>query len=77
MRFSDKKLGPVVDGVRRGLFEAAQQGPLTVPSQLAQLLGLPVQPGASKSRKSGTTPRVLAAVGLLLAAGIIGFLTAS
>ncbi|MGI8626580.1 MAG: hypothetical protein ACR2J5_08425 [Geodermatophilaceae bacterium] len=75
--FSGKKLGPVIDSVRRGVFEAAQQGRLVVPSQLAQVLGLPVQQGASKSGNTGTTQRVLAAVGLILVGLVIGLLTAS
>lgn len=70
--FSDKKLGPVIDSVRRGVGEAGQQGRFAVPTQLAQLLGLPVQPGASKRGKSGMTPKVLAAVGLILVGLLIG-----
>lgn len=75
--FSDKKIGPVIDGVRRGLSEAAQQGRFAVPSQLAQLLGLPVQQGASKGGKSGMSLKVLAAVGLILVGLAIGFVVAS
>lgn len=75
--FSDKKLGPVIDGVRRGLFEAAQQGRLAVPSRLAQLLGLPVQQGASKGGKSGITPKVLTVIALILVGLSVGLVTAS
>lgn len=75
--FSDKKLGPVYDGVRRGVFEAGQQGRLLVPIGLAQLLGLPLQDGASESGKSGMTPKVLAVIGLILVGLSIGLVAAS
>jgi hypothetical protein len=70
--FSDKKLGPVVDGVRRGLSEAAQHGRFAVPTELATLLGLPLQQGASKRGKSGVTPKVLTVLGLIAIGLIIG-----
>lgn len=75
--FSDKKLGPVVDDVRRGLSEAAQRGRFLVPCQLAQLLGLPVQPGASKRGKSGVLPRVFAVLGLIAVGVVIGVVAVS
>ncbi|MDQ3505207.1 MAG: hypothetical protein M3446_05835 [Actinomycetota bacterium] len=70
--FSDKKLGPVIDSVRRGLLEAVQHGRLVVPAQLAQLLGLPVAQGASKSGKSGVTPKLLTVLGLIAVGIVIG-----
>ncbi|MBA3798915.1 MAG: hypothetical protein H0X18_07445 [Geodermatophilaceae bacterium] len=75
--FSDKKLGPVIDSVRRGLAEAAQHGRLVVPAQLAQLLGLPVAPGASKSGKSGVTPKLLTVLGLIAVGIVIGVVAVS
>ncbi len=68
--FSDKKLGPVIDSVRRGLFEAAQKGRFAVPSDLAKLLGLPIQQGARRIGKSGNLTRVFTVLGLI-AVGLI------
>ena len=52
--FSEKKLGPVSDSVRRGLSEAAQRSRFAVPTDLAKLLGLPVQPGARRLERAAT-----------------------
>jgi len=68
--FSEKKLGPVSDSVRRGLSEAAQRSRFAVPTDLAKLLGLPVQPGARRLGKSGNLTRVFTVLGLI-AVGLI------
>ena len=74
--FSGKKLEPVIEGVRRGVFEAAQQGRFMVPTRLAEILGLPVQPGAPKSGRSPVLA-LLAAIGLLLVGLVVGLAAAS
>lgn len=68
--FSARKLEPVVDGVRRGLSEAAQQGRFAIPTDLATLLGLPIQQGARRLGKSSHLTRVFAVMGLI-AVGLI------
>ncbi|MBA3279717.1 MAG: hypothetical protein H0U22_13600 [Geodermatophilaceae bacterium] len=75
--FSDKKLGPVIDSVRRGLFEAAQKGRFAVPTDLAKLLGLPVQQGARRLGKSGNLTRVFTVLGLIAIGLILGVVLVS
>lgn len=74
--FSDKRLEPVLEGVRRGVFEAAQQGRVVVPTALAELLGLPVQQGAPKRRNSTLLP-ILGGVLLILIGVALGLVIAS
>jgi len=74
--FSEKKLGPVSDSVRRGLSEAAQRSRFAVPTDLAKLLGLPVKPSARRLGKSGKLTRVFTvlgpiAVGLITGAAVV------
>lgn len=74
--FSERKLGPIRDSVRRGLFEAAQQGRLVLPTELAAVMDLPAAAGASKRGKSGVTGPALAVVGLILLGLIVGLVVA-
>ncbi len=75
--FSEKKLGPVSDSVRRGLSEAAQRGRFAVPTDLAKLLGLPAQHGAPRLGKSGNLTRVFTVLGLIAVGLIIGAVVVS
>jgi len=74
---SARKLGPVAHSVSRGLFEAAQHGRCQIPTDLAKLLGLPVQSGARRLGKSGNLARLFAVIGLIVVGLVSGAVSVS
>lgn len=71
------KAGPaVLDAVGRAVWAGQEQGRYVVPRGAAGVWGMPTRPDAKANGHTGATPRVLAALGLLLLGTVIGVVLA-